>query len=284
MPTRAVKCRFCRESFPASAERCPHCARPGLFENVRAAMAEGQVLRRRYRKVLREAAARGTSDALRVFETQVDRSRAVIARPLAEVQRLATSATELYATYYDRLDAGVCLPEGKKWDILRALTDDALFPGLRNHIRFGALTLGDHGPSNYGDCLLFLKDEFIRHRASVFEENSVLWMQRQRILMSEADNLPKGYRATWRNRAKLAVAKLGHRVDAGKTSFANLLLHSGATTADDDFIEVHIWGPLTVRSLDSVKYITGEGDTHAKRAIRAALGETLHNHGVKLLS
>jgi hypothetical protein len=71
----------------------------------------------------------------------VESSRAIIARSLSEFLRLAMSDHEVYATYYQLVEAEVRIPGGGKWDGLRRLADDTLFPGYKDQIRFGALTL-----------------------------------------------------------------------------------------------------------------------------------------------
>jgi hypothetical protein len=265
-------------------ERCPHCAQPGLFANVRAAdnAEERSALSRRYKEATTDAAKRGVKRVLKNFEKAVTKSQAVIARSLSELQRLATSDNELYATYHQLVEAGLRPPAGETWGILRVLTDDTLFPGYKQHIRFAALSLNHIGLRNYGECSLVLRDNMIAHRASVFEENSVVWMARQRIGLSDVDKLPKGYRAVWSERAKLAVAKLAGKIEPStpQNSHSSLLLQQGATPADDQFIEVHIWGPMTVRTFEHVTI--KQPQRPANRIILKALQEKLQKAGVTL--
>jgi hypothetical protein len=205
-----------------------------------------------------------------------------MARSLGELQRLATTDNELYATYYQVVEAGLRLPTGEKWDIIRVLTDDALFPAYKQHIRFAALSLDRVGLSNYGDCSMVLRDNMIAHRASVFEENSVTWMIRHGFSISNAHNLPSGYRAVWNERNKLAVAKLADkfRPDTQPDSYPSLLLKQGAIPEDDQFIEVHVWGPMTVRTFEHVTI--KQPQKKAGRAILNALRERLGKAGVTM--
>jgi hypothetical protein len=169
-------CSACGNSFHLSQPHCPHCGRPGLYGNVYAAEIAEEVgaLEERYQTAKRDAATRGAKAALNDFETALFNSQAVIARPVNEVQRLANSDNELYATYYQLQDAPIRLPTGEKWDVLRVIADSALFPNYKEEIRFGALSLDGLGVSNYGECFIVLRTDMIAHRASVFEENSVL--------------------------------------------------------------------------------------------------------------
>jgi hypothetical protein len=203
------------------------------------------------------------------------KSDAVIARSLNEVQRLATSDNEIYATYYQLIGGGVRSHTGDRWSILRALADDALFPGYKENIRFACLTLSGTGLSNYGECSLVMREDMIAHRSSAFEENSTMFMRRHGIKVSESYNLPRGYRAPWEERHKLCVAKLHRRIkaDTPPDTYSEILLAQGATTAEDDFVEVHIWGALTMRTVKQVT-IT-ERPKYGQRAIINALKERL---------
>ena len=91
-------------------------------------------------------------------------------------------------------------------------------------------------------------------------------MDHQDIKMRDADKLPHGYRATWENRDKLCVAKLAAKIDAATLpdAYSGLLLQQGMTSEDDDFVEVHIWGPMTIRTVEEVSLNPRE-----KRAARA---------------
>jgi hypothetical protein len=134
---------------------------------------------------------------------------------------------------------------------------------------------------NYGKCFIILRTEMIAHRASVFEENSVLFMKHQGIAMEDAHELPRGYRATWENRGQLCVAKLAAKIDGATLpdAYSGLLLQQGKTSEEDDFVEVHIWGPMTIRTVEEVTLNPRE-----KRAARAitsrATRERLAKFGV----
>jgi len=238
-------------------------------------------LNQRYQAAKADANARGADKAVSDFESAIADSVAVMTRHLLEVQRLSLSDNELYATYYQLIEAGVKVPKGEKWDPLRAVADSALFPNYKQHIRFAALALNEIGLSNYGDCSIVFRTDMIAHRASVFEENSVLFMKNKNILMSDADKLPQGYRATWQDRGKLCVAKLAGSIDPATQpdKYFEVLLRQGAKSEDDEFVEVHIWGPVTARTIEQVT-LTVKKKT--PRSIYKALKEKLVKAGVTL--
>ena len=278
------RCDFCHNEMPMSATICPHCGWPAYYPNVRAAEDADEVaaLESRYQAAVADASGRGAARPLRNLETEVSNSKAVIARSAGELQRLAKSDKEIYATYYELLQSGVISHTSDKWSLLRALADETIFHGYKKEIRFAALTLDARGLHNYGDCYIMLRTEMIAHRASAFEENTVMFMKHHDVRVSEADNLPRGYRSAWDGRGKLCVAKLFGRIDADTTrdEYPKLLLSGGATTADDDFVEVHVWGPMTARTFEQVTVKARTRRAH--KAIIDALKNSFDELSVKL--
>jgi hypothetical protein len=276
-------CEACSFEVLVSADRCPHCGRPGRFPNVlmAALKEEGDALDARYDSALGEAEGRGLRDAVSAFESAARSSQAVMTRPSGELLRLANGDNELYATYYKLL--GVTrLPTGGSWDLLRAPVDEALFPTFKEEIRFAALSLDGRGLPHYGDCFITLREAMIAHRASVFEENTVVFMKRRGVTFGEADKLTRGFRATWGARAKLCVAKLTARVsgDMDEAARADLLLSPAGTPDADDFVEVHIYGPMTARTFERVRFLEQGDETPARAIIAAACAERLQGLGV----
>jgi hypothetical protein len=282
--TQPLLCDYCNNTFPNSSERCPHCGKPGLYANVNSAKEPDELSapQQRYDDAKIDAATRGAEVNLAEFENAVASSRAVFARSINEVQRLASSDNDAYATYYELLDAGVRIHTDDEWSIRRAGADEAVFPGYKKKIRFAALSLDDTGLTNYGGCSIVLRTDMIAHRASVFEENSTIFMKHHHIETWETPHLPRGYRATWDDRAKLRAAKLFSRIDATTSTgeYSTLLLREGTTTADDDFVEVHIWGSMTRRTMEQVT-IT-ERLRHGQGTIVKALKEKLREASVKV--
>lgn len=281
-----IPCKDCGYDIPQPSQCCPHCARPGYFWNVIQANdpAEREELEKRYQTAKSDVSARRADSRLQDFEDAIANSRAVLARSESEVLRLASSDRQLYATYYQMLDAGLRLPEGGQWDVVRVLTDSLLFPGYKKEIRFAALSLDGIGLSNYGSCSIVFRNDMIGHRASVFEENSVMFMERNGIKVSRESEMPKGYRASWDERARLCVAKLYVKIDSATRpdEYSGLLLKQGATSEEDEFIEVHIWGPMTVLTMEQVKVASPVLRPRQRATIVNALRAKLAKHGVKV--
>jgi len=276
----AIPCDDCKNEIRQPANCCPHCGRWAKYWNVINADTadERTALQDRYDAAKADALARGAAEALEDFQTAVANSKAVLARSVAEVQRLANTG-QIYATYYQLIEAGLRLPDNDEWNRAREITDTVLFPHYKEHIRFAALSLDGVGLSTFGSCSIELKDEMISHRASVFDENSVLFMERHGVKVSRKPNVPKGYRAIWGERDKLCTAKLATRVDSATTpnQYSGLLLTQGASPEAHEFVEVHIFGPMTALTMAKVRITVTKPRS---KAIIRALKSNLAKNGV----
>lgn len=251
------QCKDCSHAFPLTSNHCPHCGRPSLFPNVDYAEidAERHALQQRYEASKEQSTNRGCEATLQAFEDAAEASQAVIARSFAKTLELASGDRSVVSTYYRELRSGSRLPDGNRWDHLRTVADDNLFGDYKHNIRFAALSLDGKGLDHYGDCSWILRDDMVAHRASVFEANSAVWVQEHVAqTASLTEPLPAGYRAPWSERSKLCVAKLGDRIEASTQAaeFAGVLLCPADDSADDDFVEVHIGGPMTIRTLERI--------------------------------
>lgn len=281
-------CPYCQCEIQRSAEICPHCARPARYPNVLNAEENGEKVALEGRYLSAAAALRsvGASNTLDAFEAALRDSRAVIARPLCEVARLAHADNQIYATFYQITQSGTQVAVDNDWDRRRRIADITLFQNFQEKIRFGCLSLDGNGLPHYGECYLVLSNKFIAHRTSLLEENSVLFINRHGIDPTQPTvQLPSGYRSTWDDRHKLCIAKLALALGATTrpNDFAAILMRPGATSADDQFVEAHTWGSITRRSLECVvirKGVTRSERKRQKNVILKGLQEKLKDANV----
>jgi hypothetical protein len=274
-----VICDYCARSFPVFDARCPHCSRPAHFPNVRLAgePAEQEALANRYEQAISQAPDRARRVILH-FERKASASRAVMSRTHVETLRMANSHRTLHQTYEQQVSSHQRLPDENKWDALRAAAGKRLFGGYSSEIHFAFLSLVDAGSSYYGNCAWVLREELISHRASVFEENSALFVQRRGLGENNGDTpVPRGFRAVWEDRGRLSAAKLASTLSPATRpeDFAGILLRA-AGREDDDFVEVHIGGSLTVLAIEKVTVLRSLVPEGFARVLASALAE----HGV----
>lgn len=283
MTRTSSKCDYCGHSVPADWDRCPHCAQPGLYPNVRAAEApeERAALQRSYEEARARASGRGCLSILDKFEVAASASGVTMNRSFEVTFALAQSDRNLYPSYYDRLTTE--LPEGSVWDVLRPVVETALFGNrAKQEVRFGALSLDGRGLAGYGPCTLVPRESMISYRTSLFVENSVVFFRRRSIAITDVASLPAGQRSTWTDRSKLCVVKLADAIQKNTSAieFPSLLLKSGPTRVEDDFVEAHIYGPMTIRTFERVTM--QRAGSHPAHARVKALKHHLAVHGASL--
>ncbi len=268
-------------------QRCPHCGLPGLFPNVTIALREQSFLQNRYDKAKSNAVTSGVIANVDDFEKTLHKSCAVMNRSTTALLRLVESDFEVYASYY-QLSSSIRIQSGDIWDSRRQPADSIFFTGYHEEIRFASLSLDSIGIANYGECSLVFRENMIAHRTSVFEENTTTYYMKNDI--KDADSIPKGYRAIWADRAKLCIAKLASKIDTTTTpaQYSNILMHERAIpTGEDEFVEVHILGSMTIRTIEEVTFnpiptTLNKRDRKLRVAIIEGIKDKLGIYGVKV--
>ena len=104
----------------------------------------------------------------------------------------------------------------------------------------------------YGEYAVTLRSLMIEDRASVFEQNPFVFNRRHHVIAGTAP--PPGFRSIWDKRGQLAVAKLQPDIVKGSTlaDFVNVLMEPRRAASDCDFVEVHIFGPVNRRCIESI--------------------------------
>lgn len=249
-----MKCPNCCEEVPEHLRSCVVCGADAGYPNVRAAVRNEEVnaLKLRVKEAEENVASQGCGSILENLREVVAHSSAVVCCSLGKIKELVSSDNQLYQTYYQAIGSEARLPEDNEWDKIRGSVDSLFFPHYHEHIRFGSLSIDRTGISGYGGYSMVLKEMAIKDRATVFEENLILFVKRHRIVAG--DPIPLGYRAPWIKRDSLAIAKIGKRLTHTSTEadFSNLLVNSD--TRDTDCIEVHIYGPIHCRAIE---YLSG---------------------------
>ena len=283
-----INCGECSIELSPLAMTCGVCGTQ-QFPNVNVAQTpeERCALYDRYDRARATAVAAGLADMAEQFEAYVDGSLAVMCVKLGELERLASSDSELKSTFYGIADTRVPRaqpPAGTDWNRIREVIDTAVFGDeAKRHIRFAALSTSAEGLTAYGPCTLVCATAHVRKRASTFEKNSCqFFVDRRKIGIGQTVEVPEGYRSTWSDRGKLAVAKLGERLRPGMTAahFDALLLTAGATTAEDDFVEVHIFGSMSAATFEQVMIDETAAARHYAPPALRDLKRTLSNLGL----
>lgn len=275
-------CRHCELEVPDNFEICPHCyfVTPPTV-NVRRASrsAERAALQARYDKAF--AATADRAEAIRAFEAEVAQAKAVMVLSLNKLMPLARGNLTIYPAYADlaNLRFSRCHNDVERpnWDVRRVQAEAELLGGMEfiGRLHYAALSTNGSGLTSYseGDAPVTatLREKMIASRASVFEMNSGLYLERGR------SKFPAGWRATWEERGKLGIAKLAKRItkDTQSAKFARILLSRGATSLNDKFIEVHIFGTMTVSTFEKIVVTATPPSPTSGRRARPNRGKTI---------
>ena len=267
-------CPRCKRDIRLWAVKCDACGKELGYRNIRAARRDDEVsaLGDRYQTAEENATSAGCEKVFRDFEQAIRRSKAVVCCKLSEAKRVLLSDDQLFATFYQLVQGGLRLPNADM-DQLRSRADDVLFPYYKEKIHFAALSLNGQGAWSWGNCSLTLRSEFIEGRASVFEENSLSFWRKH--LKTPDGALPPGYRACWDDRHRLVAAKLGARLKptTQPAEYPKLLLSPPKTNLDEDFVEVHVYGPLARQTVERIVF--RKPKRRQDRAIVKELGRKL---------
>ena len=258
-------CPKCGAEVNASLRHCLGCATDIGFPNVRAASAPKEIgaLASRFENARNSAADRGVADNFNGLVTEIDSgSFVLVALPTLVARTLFLDPRAIYAGYEDLLGAGIRTPAHPEDDSQRFAVAGKLFGSYARHIKYGVLALSDAGLPNYGRIFMRLRDEAVRHRVSFLHENSYLFLENHGV--SAVDDIPIGFRSTWSSRSQLVGAKLEPLLgpNIGTDEWATMLVARGASRAEDQFVEAHIYGSFTAQSVHSVRYFrTGASRT-----------------------
>ena len=280
-PLGFFDCPECDCPVPEARNHCPHCARPQFFPNVQKARttAETQKLNKAHQNAGSNATARKCVTEAQGFENACRKTQAVFACPISKLHRQIASGTEIFENFNDteRLKLRGAATGKRDWATLRVQAEEEILGSHKyaGTLHYASLSI-DGRALNYGDLVATLKEEMIAHRASCIEGNTA-------ELFAKTRNFSSLLRCDWDNRHKICLAVFEKDLTPGTQAaqFPSLIVVNGATTADDRFIEVHIFGAMTARTLQSV-HIRPKAHNERERVYLDAIREELAKVGVSL--
>jgi hypothetical protein len=284
MATVNVKTRVCNEcghAMAISRRCCPHCGRPSYFPNVDLANqpAERNKLTSRYEAALKFCDTNGFSAVVRDFENACKTSKAVFSLPVQKLHREIASRSDIFETYYDleRLKNRTEDSFGLDWAKLRPQAEIELLGDHHNldQLHYACLSIGDVA-LNYGDCIVTLASPMTAHRVSCFEGNTAVLYHQLRTFEGQV-------RSNWENRHEICVAMFAEDLlsVATQADFPTILVQKGKTPLEDRFVEVHLFGPITVRTFESVQIDRSKHST-SESVLADAIVDKLKASGVEV--
>jgi hypothetical protein len=242
-PPDTLACPGCCVAVVVQSSQCPGCGVHVGWPNVRIATAQRPWLLQRAAEARAAACSANKVAALARLERVAATTRAVWSAPVEVARQLLSDDRAEAAAYGGLLLAGARRPARLDDDRIRAMVEGWLFGAQpAGSVRYAALAADDVGLRSYGALSIALRDTSLRHSATTLSRNS--W-----ALFDEkpSSRPPPGHASTWDDRAAVVIAKLAPELSAGTTEreLPALLLRQGAVgRGDDEFIEVHKWGPF----------------------------------------
>lgn len=270
------KCK-CKSDIPAHVTLCIVCGANVGYPNVRYAERpeEKAALERRLTEARISAVAKGSSERLAAFGQAVSASKAVICKPLGDLDSMVKGDGQLMQAYHPAVRAQLRMPQNNEFDAVREANDARINPHYYQKLHFGALSLDGRGVPHYGDFAITMRDAMTASRATVFEENPLKFNEAHPLGRNKP--VPYGFRAVWSDRQKLAMAKLHAKIQpvTKDEEFPDILMEK--TEAPDgytDFVEVHIYGELHPKAFEHICAVvpTDELDNLLWERVKARLG------------
>ncbi len=232
------------------------------FPNYRAATKERDELVRRYEAARDDCERRGLAPVLAKFDALVERSRPVIVMSFLACDDILRAGK--YRNYDFRVVTRERDPASEENHTERAMVGEKLFPTCHQHIHYASLSPDGRGLLTYGDGKVAVcwdvTPDYLERRISLLDENSY-FLYDCYALGERGATIPAGHRATWRDRSKLAAAKVSSSLTSAvdEDGLMQLLQKAGATREDDSYMEIAIYAEsgLDTENVTKVTVQTG---------------------------
>jgi len=258
--------------------------------------AEAEALQTRYQHALDDIANRNLGKVLALLEEIVEKTRVVVSVQRRVLETLAVSDDSGYRNFHAMRATGIRIPNESPWVAPRIIADTWLFPEYYFDITFGCLSCDGTGLDKYGNCYIQLHEHLTYYRTSILEEDAVQFIRRFGLMNPVATNsgnppamsVPRGYRAAWPDRKKIAVAKLFDKLsnNSTKSELLSLVMRSGDESEAESFIEAQLFGPITRGTFERVTVRpqpTATTATEVEKQILVGISEKLRAVNVDLV-
>ncbi len=260
--------------------QCIRCGSDIGFPNVRLARRANErgPLFIRAVQSRRAGSTSAAQDRLRALARTAGNCTVVMNRRLGTLFSWITGDDPLLHPYHRQVERGRP-PGDDDWNAVRESAEAAVLPYCYQEINFAALSPDGRGMDYYGPYLVTLKLDLVAHRTTLFEENPYFFFKHHGVLTGTRP--PVGYRARWRERRSIAIAKLGDAARADPTlPIEDLIMGANGDAPSCDFIEAHIYGTI---HRDCIQRVEGPLPADpVEREFWRLLQQTLHSRGVEV--
>lgn len=234
---------------------CENCGHDLGAPNVNIVSTEDEMkaLQKRYDDAIEYCGKTGTQSVLKSFEDSFNSNARAIINVNLQTLNSWIVKSGAYQSYHRAVEEGQRTIANLNNDRKRTIIDSFLYGTYGRDISYATITLNNEGLESYGNCRVILNEDSIKLRSSMLEENSFTFVATHKINL-ETPDMPVGYRSTWPDKLKIAVAKLHKRLSPANVEkdFTAMVLTNSGNRDYDDFIEVHIYKNLTTFAISSI--------------------------------
>jgi hypothetical protein len=256
----------CGVDLLPTGTQCHQCESPIGFPNVRKAESEKKGLLKRFESTNASIKVRDIEDVVSRFRVYLEQeSKLIIAKSVPDIIVLG-NPSKMMSTYHQEVRANARVAQNNRYDQNRDGYESIVNPQYYENIHYAALSLTNKGLRYYGGVHMSLNLNQVKHRTTLFEENSYNFVVKHKL--TGADLPPIGYRATWDDRAILAIVKCSYKLDINskEEDFSSIIINDDPD--NPEFIEAHIYGSLSANTVDNMvlKSITSDDEKMMFRA------------------
>lgn len=235
-------------------DSCVRCTTPQGFPNVRIASSkvECDALNLRANEGRRKAVEAGAGAELDRLIAMTGGAPIAFNRKLVQLYLWCREPDQCFRPWLWKVSHGQrVVPD--MFNIGRQAFEHNVNPGYSDNINFGYLDVGDRDLPSYGPYKVRFRDDAVSRRTTFLETNAYYFCHHHGVV--DPLTMPHGYRAAWDSRGKLAESKLGALVVPGMrdVDLENLLIREAHGDVAEDFLEAHIYNPLHISAIESVR-------------------------------
>ena len=230
------------------------CTTPHGFPNVRIASSqvESEALDERAREGRRKATEAGAATELDRLVAMADGAPVAFNRKLVQLFQWCREPDQCFRPWLWKVAQGQrMVPD--EFNIGRQAFEHNVNPGYSDNINFGYLDVGDRDLPSYGPYKVRFRQDAVSCRTTFLETNAYYFCHHHGVV--DPLTMPRGHRSSWSRRGRLVEAKLGGSVTAGlgDADLEDLLIREARAGAAEDFLEAHIYNPLHISAIESVR-------------------------------
>lgn len=253
-----IECPDCKSKNDRNRKNCKGCGVSLGFPNVNILSDPyfQEELTKNYDQIVKDCNCNAiTPDIIKEFEQIIINDSNAVLNINSKLLFQLVNYKEDYLPYQRAVREGKREIAEFENDRKRCFIESAFYGIIGGELNYAALSLDDNGLLSYGNISVILHCHLIKNRTTVFIKNTFkLFDELVANGWKISEPIPSGYSGTWNERGAIATIKHGKDLSAiKKVDYVKLILKSTSDKDKDEFIELHIFNPITLDTFKRVK-------------------------------